>query len=190
MWLLQDVSACTLCTKHLPLWPRPIVRLNQKSKIIIIWQAPGTKVHASGKPRADASGTQLKKWLNIADEQFDDPDNFGIMPMWFCYPGKQWWWDAPPRPECAPQWHDKLLEYMVDHKLILLVGMYAQKYYLGKEMKKTLTETVRHFDDYLHTYFPIPHPSWRSSTWMKKNPWFEQDVLPVLQKKIQGMINV
>lgn len=188
--LLTDVAHCKICAKHLPLWPRPVIRVSRKSKIIIIWQAPGTKVHESGKPRDDASGVQLKKRLGVSDEIFEDPDNFGIMPMWFCYPGKKWWWDAPPRPECAPAWHEKLLEYMSDHQLVLLVGMYAQKYYLGKEMKKTLTETVSSFEEYLPRYFPLPHPSWRSSIWMEENPWFENDILHKLQTRVQKILRM
>lgn len=186
--LLKDVASCKICAKHLPLWPRPVIRVSRKTKIIIIWQAPGTKVHASGKPWDDASGVQLKNRLWVTDEIFDNPDNFGIMPMGFCYPGKQGSGDAPPRPECAPAWHEKLLEYMNDHQLILLVWMYAQKYYLGKNMKKTLTETVRNYDQYLPTHFPLPHPSWRSNTRMKKNLWFESEVLPILQSKIRDIL--
>jgi len=188
--LLRDVSACTVCAKHLPLWPRPIISISKKSKIIIIGQAPGTKVHASGKPRDDPSGVQLRKWLGVDEKQFYDPDNFGIMPMGFCYPWKMdKGGDAPPRPECAPLRHERLLEYMSDHQLILLVGMYAQKYYLQQQKKKTLTETVHAYEEYLPSYFPLPHPSRRSNIWQKKNPWYEKEVLPVLQAKVQEILH-
>lgn len=188
-WLLCDVAACIHCAQHLPLWPRPIINVSPKSKIIIIWQAPWTKVHASWTPRDDASGTQLRKRLDVDEAQFHNTDLFGIMPMGFCYPWKWKSWDNPPRPECAPLRHKKLLTYMKDHSLILLVWMYAQKYYLGKERKKTLTETIRCFKEYSPTYFPLPHPSRRSNLWQKKNPWFEKDVLPILRKQIQNYIS-
>ncbi len=183
--LIKDVEACKACAQHLPLWPRPVINVSRKSKIILIWQAPWTKVHASWKPRDDASWENLRNRLQVSEDEFYDPDLFGIMPMWFCYPWKSAWGDSPPRPECAPLWHKKLLKYMKDHQLILLIWSYAQKYYLGKDMKKTLTETVQCFEEYMPKYLPLPHPSWRSKIRQKKNPWFEKKVLPILREKIR-----
>ncbi|MFD2822595.1 uracil-DNA glycosylase family protein [Lacinutrix iliipiscaria] len=186
--LLHDIRQCKICEKHLPLGPRPIATAHQESKIVIIGQAPGTKVHASGIPWDDASGNQLRKWLNISPEDFYDTKKFAIIPMGFCYPGKGKTGDLPPRPECAPQWHQPLLNLMPNVELILLIGMYAQKYYLKGQVKNTLTETVANFKDYLPQYLPLPHPSPRNRFWLSKNPWFEKEVIPELQKKVLKLI--
>jgi len=182
--LLHDIRQCRICEKYLPLGPRPIVSASKESKIIIIGQAPGTKVHASGIAWDDASGKQLRKWLHVSSEEFYDETKFAIMPMGFCYPGKGKSGDLPPRPECAPQWHDALLKKMPKVELILLIGMYAQKYYLEKEAKRTLTETVANYKEYLPKFLPLPHPSPRNRFWLAKNPWFEKEVIPVLQDKV------
>lgn len=186
--LLSKIRNCSLCKAHLPLGPRPVVTANQESKIVIIGQAPGTKVHASGVPWDDASGKQLRNWLGVTNEQFYDEKNFAIVPMGFCYPGRGKGGDLPPRPECAPQWHEQLLEFMPKVELVLLIGLYAQKYYLKKEAKKTLTETVGNYQEYLPMYFPLPHPSPRNRFWLTRNPWFEKDILPILKSKIQSLI--
>ncbi|MCP5064752.1 MAG: uracil-DNA glycosylase family protein [Ignavibacteriae bacterium] len=179
--LLHNISQCTICKKHLALGPRPVVSAHKDSKIVIIGQAPGTKVHASGIPWDDASGKQLRKWLNVSENDFYDETKFAIVPMGFCYPGKGKTGDLPPRPECAPQWHDELLKKMPNVELVILIGMYAQKYYLQKEAKKTLTETVSNYKDYLPNYFVLPHPSPRNRFWLTKNPWFEKSVLSELK---------
>ena len=140
--LLQNINQCTICEKHLELGPRPVVSAHEESKIVIIGQAPGTKVHASGIPWDDASGRHLRKWLDVTVNDFYDETKFAIVPMGFCYPGKGKTGDLPPRPECAPQWHEALLKKMPNVKLVILIVMYAQKYYLHKEAKKTSTETV------------------------------------------------
>lgn len=184
--LLREIRNCKICKDFIE--PRPVVFASEQSKIIIIGQAPGTKVHASGVPWDDASGKQLRKWLNVTDEQFYNTNIFGIMPMGFCYPGKGKSGDLPPRKECAPQWHKLLLDKMPNAKLVLLIGMYAQKYYLKEKTKRTLTETVNHFEEYLPTYFALPHPSPRNRFWLTKNAWFEKDVLPVLQQKVHQII--
>jgi len=165
-----------------------VLSAHPNSKIIIIGQAPGTKVHASGIPWDDASGKQLRKWLNVSDEDFYDETKFAIIPMGFCYPGKGKTGDLPPRPECAPQWHPPLFKELKNVELVILIGMYAQKYYLGKTAKKTLTETVKHYNNYLPKFFPIPHPSPRNRFWLTKNPWFDIDVLPELKRRVGTFI--
>lgn len=182
--LLSDIKKCTICAKHLDLGPRPVVSAHIESKIVIIGQAPGTKVHASGIPWDDPSGRQLRKWLNVSDEDFYDPKKFAIVPMGFCYPGKGKSGDLPPRPECAPEWHKSLFDKMPNLELVILIGMYAQNYYLKKTAKKTLTETVRNYKEYLPNYFVLPHPSPRNRFWLTKNPWFDKSVVPELQKII------
>lgn len=182
--LLHDIRQCTICSEHLELGPRPVVTAHPQSKIAIIGQAPGTKVHNSGIPWDDASGKRLRSWLGVSDEDFYDTTKFAIVPMGFCYPGKGKTGDLPPRPECAPQWHEQLMQKMPNLRLVILIGMYAQKYYLQNDAKKTLTETVDHYKDYLPNYFVLPHPSPRNRFWLTKNPWFESKVLPFLKKSI------
>lgn len=186
--LLHNIRNCSLCKAHLPLGPRPVVTAHQDSKIVIIGQAPGTKVHASGIPWDDASGKQLRKWLGVTVEEFYDEKNFAIIPMGFCYPGRGKGGDLPPRPECAPQWHDQLMEFMPNVELVLLIGMYAQKYYLKKQAKKTLTETVADCQGYLPKYFPLPHPSPRNRFWLTRNPWFDKEVVPILNQEIKKVL--
>ena len=186
--LLNEIGQCTICNAHLPLGPRPIVSAHKDSKIVIIGQAPGTRVHSSGIPWDDQSGKKLRQWLNVSDAQFYDETKFTIIPMGFCYPVKGKTGDLPPRPECAPQWHDALLEEMPKVELMLLIGMYAQKYYLKKEAKKTLTETVGEYKSYLPNYFPIPHPSPTNRFWRSKNPWFEAQIVPELQQKVSSIL--
>tara|TARA_R110002073_G_scaffold279026_1_gene442898 strand:- start:140752 stop:141324 length:573 start_codon:yes stop_codon:yes gene_type:complete len=187
--LLTEIKKCTICAKHLPLGPRPVLRAHRDSKIIIIGQAPGTKVHASGVPWDDPSGKQLRKWLGVSDEDFYDVTKFAIVPMGFCYPGKGKSGDLPPRPECAPQWHQQLFDAMPNLELILLIGMYAQNYYLQNEAKKTLTDTVANYAHYLPTYFVLPHPSPRNRFWLTKNPWFETEVVPKLKTQVRQIIS-
>ncbi len=187
--LLHEIGQCTICSKHLQFGPRPVVSGHPESKIVIIGQAPGTKVHNSGIPWDDASGKQLRKWLNVSNEDFYDETKFAIVPMGFCYPGKGKSGDLPPRPECAPQWHQPLFDFMPNLELIILIGMYAQKYYLKKEAKKTLTETVANYTEYLPKYFVLPHPSPRNRFWLTKNSWFEAEVIPMLKNKVAEIIS-
>ena len=186
--LLLNIRQCTICEKHLPLGPRPVVVANPDAKIVIIGQAPGTKVHASGIPWDDQSGKQLRKWLNVTEEIFYDKTKMALMPMGFCYPGKGKSGDLPPRPECAPQWHQLLLDKMPKLELTILIGQYAQNYYLGERTKRTLTETVFNYKDYLPDHLPLPHPSPRNRFWLSKNPWFEFEVLPELQKRVKILL--
>lgn len=187
--LLNTIYQCTICKSHLPLGPRPVVTAHPNSKIVLIGQAPGTKVHQSGIPWDDQSGKKLREWLNVTDDQFYNAENFAIIPMGFCYPGKAKTGDLPPRPECAPQWHDALLENMPNVELIILIGAYAQKYYLKDHAKPTLTETVGEYRSYLPKFFPIPHPSPTNRFWRSKNPWFEQSVVPELSTTITNIIS-
>ncbi len=187
--LLQNISSCTICQNYLPFGPRPVITAHPDAKIAIIGQAPGAKVHETGIPWDDPSGKQLRKWLGITDTQFYDDRLFTLIPMGFCYPGKGNSGDLPPRPECAPQWHQTLLEEMPNITLTILIGQYAQKYYLRERLPGNLTETVRQYTDYLPEYFVMPHPSPRNRFWLRKNPWFEEAVLPELQKRISTVLN-
>lgn len=180
--LLKDVRACRACAAVLPLGPRPVLQISATARILIASQAPGAKVHASGIPFSDASGDRLREWMGLSSDQFYDPANIAIIPMGLCYPGRKGGGDAPPRPECAPLWRERLLAQTPDLRLTLLVGSYAQNYVLGRG---ALTERVRDFASYLPRYFPLPHPSWRSAIWTKKHPWFEEHVLPALRAEIR-----
>lgn len=186
--LLHNISQCTICKSQLPLGPRPVLTAHVNSKILIIGQAPGTKVHKSGIPWDDQSGIKLRQWLDVTEAQFYNTQNFAIIPMGFCYPGKGKIGDLPPRPECAPQWHQPLLDKMPNVALIILIGAYAQKYYLKDTAKRILTETVSEYTSYLPNYFPIPHPSPTNRFWRSKNPWFEASVVPELKKLVRGII--
>lgn len=186
--LLDDILQCKICIDALPLGVNPVVTAHENAKIILIGQAPGLKVHRSGIPWDDASGKRLRSWLNVSDETFYNPKNIALVPMGFCYPGKGKTGDLPPRKECAPAWHEQLLAKMPNAELVLLVGHYAQKYYLQKEAKKTLTETVSAYESYLPKFFPLPHPSPRNRFWLSKNPWFEADVIPQLQYRINQLL--
>ena len=170
--LLTEIHNCRICEEFLPHGPRPIVTVDPKSKIILIGQAPGRVVHESGVPWQDKSGENLRKWLGVSDEEFYNPQIFGIIPMGFCFPGTGKSGDLPPRKECAPQWHSPLMKRMKAVELTILIGQYAQKYYLKDQVQKNLTETVRSFETYLPTFFPLPHPSPRNNIWQKKHPWF------------------
>ena len=188
--LLSQIKQCTICEEYLALGPRPVLAAHKNSKIVIIGQAPGTKVHASGIPWDDASGRQLRKWLNVTDKEFYDVEKFAIIPMGFCYPGKGKSGDLPPRKECAPQWHQDLFDNMPNLELIILIGMYAQNYYLKERAKRTLTETVDNYPEYLPKYFVLPHPSPRNRFWFTKNPWFEREVLPEFKKRVKSILQL
>lgn len=169
----------------MPLSPRPIIQGNQRSKILIVGQAPGIKAHETNKPWNDASGERLRKWLNLNVQQFYNPDNIAILPMAFCYPGKASSGDKPPRKECAPLWHKRLISSM-QIKHVLLIGQYAQNYYL--EDKRSLTQRVKDWQTYQPRFFVLPHPSPRNNIWLKKNPWFEQQVVLAMQHAIAKII--
>ncbi|GMQ24312.1 uracil-DNA glycosylase family protein [Algoriphagus sp. oki45] len=186
--ILDQVKSCRICEGKLPLGPRPVFSIHPSSKILIIGQAPGTKVHATGIPWNDPSGEELRRWLNVDRDTFYNPEIFGIMPMGFCYPGRGKGGDLPPRPECAPNWHQGLKQQMPEIRLTLLIGSYAQAYYLKDRRKNNLTETVRAFEEYLPEFFPLVHPSPRNRLWMRRNPWFEERVIPELQDLIHRFL--
>jgi uracil-DNA glycosylase len=170
-----------VCKDYLPNLPKPIIRASIKSKIVIIGQAPGQKVQNSGIPWDDQSGNELRRWLGVSKEQFYDDRLFALIPMGFCYPGKGISGDLPPRPECAPLWHQLLLSNMKEVQLTILIGQYAQNYYLKDARRMLLTERVRNFREYLPSFLPLVHPSPRNKIWQKKNPWFELEVVPFLK---------
>jgi uracil-DNA glycosylase len=182
--IVGQARACTLCAPHLPHPPRPILRLGRGARIAIIGQAPGAKVHESGEPWQDDSGDHLRAWLQVDSATFADPDAFAILPMGFCWPGRKPGGDLPPRPECAPTWHERLLAELPRLDLTILLGQYAQAHYLAGQQKATLTATVAAFSAYLPSRIPLPHPSWRSKLWMKKQPWFERSLLPVVRRRV------
>lgn len=184
--LSAKIKSCDVCAAHLPSGVNPVFRIgNSQARVMIIGQAPGAKVHESGVPWDDASGLRLRNWLGVTPNQFYDEKNFAIMPMGFCYPGRGASGDLPPRPECAPLWHDKILAKLPDIKLTLLIGQYAHERYLGCKRKNTLTETVRAWRDFIKDGFlPMVHPSPRNGIWLKRNPWFEKEVVPYLKKQV------
>ena len=187
--LLREVRACQVCSAHLPLGPRPVLQLANTARLLIIGQAPGSKVHQSGIPWSDASGDRLRDWLKLDRSVFYDKARVAILPMGLCYPGAgENRGDMARRPECAPLWHERLLKYLPDIEITLLVGQYAQRRYLGSERMNSMTETVRAFSAYGPKFFPLPHPSWRSVIWMRKHAWFEQAIIPELRKVVRKAI--
>ncbi|MDN3645750.1 uracil-DNA glycosylase family protein [Pontixanthobacter aestiaquae] len=187
--LHREIAACRICEPHLADGVRPVVQFSDTPQILIIGQAPGSKVHASGIPWDDDSGDRLRAWTGLTKDQFYDPGKVALVPMGFCYPGKASGGDRPPRKECAPQWHDRVLQTLPKDRLTLLVGTYAQAYYLPETRKLSLTERVKRYEEFLPRTLPLPHPAWRSRIWMGKNPWFEADILPVLRKRISDLLN-
>jgi uracil-DNA glycosylase len=187
--LLREIRACRVCAAHLPLGPRPVLRVRPSARLLIIGQAPGTKVHASGIPWNDRSGDRLRDWLAVDRDTFYDERRVAVMPMGFCYPGVDAnGGDRPPRPECAPRWHAQVLAWLPRIELTLLVGSYAQAYYLGKQRRATMSETVQAWRDYAPDYLPLPHPSWRNTGWLKRNPWFERELLPELRARVHALL--
>ncbi len=187
--LLCAARACRVCAAELPLGPRPVLRAGPGARLLIVGQAPGTRVHETGIPWNDPSGERLRAWLAVDRETFYDQDRIAIMPMGFCYPGRDpRGGDNPPRPECAPLWHPPLLAALPGIELTLLVGQYAQGHYLGGRRRRTLTETVRAWADYGPATLPLPHPSWRNTGWLKRNPWFEAELVPDLRNRVRALL--
>lgn len=201
--LLAGISSCTLCRdeplggagKALPHEPRPVCVASTTAPVLIAGQAPGTRVHASGRPFTDPSGDRLRQWLGVDDAQFYDPANFAIVPMGFCFPGlDDKGSDLPPRRECAPAWRGRLMASMPQVRLILAIGQYAQAWHLGGIRRKSLTQTVADWRSILDAtqsdcaVLPLPHPSWRNSGWIRKNPWFETELLPELKRRVSALL--
>ncbi|MEP3436670.1 MAG: uracil-DNA glycosylase family protein [Hoeflea sp.] len=201
--LLREISACRICRdmpdggpdKALPHKPRPVCVATSDARILIAGQAPGTRVHASGKPFTDPSGDRLRDWLGVDESQFYDAANFAIVPMGFCFPGLDAkGGDLPPRRECAPAWRGRVMASMPQLRLILVIGQYAHAWHLGPLRKRNLTETVRNWREILEAsesdcaVLPLPHPSWRNSGWIRKNPWFETDLLPELKRRVHDLL--
>jgi len=182
--LLAEIRACRHCEAHLPHGVRPIVQAGEDARILIVGQAPGSRVHASGVPWDDDSGDRLRDWTGLSREAFYDPQQVALVPMGLCYPGKGEGGDLPPRKECAPLWHEPLLAQMPELRLTLLVGQYAQKAFLPPSLRPSMTKAVRGHAGMPHGLFPLPHPAWRSRLWMAKHPWFEAEVLPVLRQRV------
>lgn len=205
--LSKQIRACRQCIENpvgapLPHEPRPVMQVSTHARMAICGQAPGTRVHKSGKPFTDPSGERLRDWMGISEEAFYDRDLLAIIPMGFCFPGlNEKGGDLPPRKECARLWHDELFRLMPQLDLIILVGIYAQKYHLGRARKASLTETVKNWREYIdgpddikedarsgRKYIALPHPSWRNNSWIKKNQWFSDEVLPRLKTEVHARL--
>jgi len=187
--LLEEVRACRVCADYLPLGPRPVLRARASAVLLIAGQAPGLRVHQTGIPWNDPSGDQLREWLGLSREAFHDESRIAILPTGLCYPGtKEKGGDYPPRKECAPLWHRRIVAHLPNIRLTLLVGMYGQAFWLGDRRKATLMETVKAYEEYLPEYWPLPHPSFRNRRWHAVNPWFRQEVVPRLQETVRRIL--
>jgi len=187
--LLREVRACRVCDAHLPLGPRPVLRAKATARLLIIGQAPGTKVHETGIPWNDRSGDRLREWLQLDRATFYDETRIAIVPMGFCYPGVDAnGGDLPPRRECASLWHARIMALLPRIELTLLVGSYAQVHYLRERRLESMTDTVRAWRDYAPAHLPLPHPSWRNTAWLRRNPWFESDLLPDLRQRVHDLL--
>ncbi|MBX3508066.1 MAG: uracil-DNA glycosylase family protein [Parvibaculum sp.] len=192
--LTAEIRACRLCIESpqgraLPHEPRPVFRVSQTARICIAGQAPGTRVHASGTPFTDPSGDRLRAWMGVTPDEFYDVSRIAIVPMGFCFPGLDAkGGDLPPRRECAPRWRAPLFETMPQIELVLAIGQYAQAWHLGPSRRKSLTETVAAWEAFYPRCIPLPHPSWRNNAWLGKNPWFEEELLPVLKRDVRRLL--
>ncbi len=188
---LAEVRNCTLCREHLPLGPRPVLVADSRARLLVIGQAPGTRVHASGIPWDDPSGDRLRNWLGLTPAEFYDARKIAIVPMGLCYPGRGKSGDLPPRPECAPHWHRRILEQLPNIETTLLIGQYAQRYYLHGQgaRHKNLTERVKAWREYAPRRVPLVHPSPRNQFWLQSNPWFEQELIPALRRQVRRLLD-
>ena len=186
--LLAAVRNCRACEAHLPLGPRPVVRAAVTARVLIVGQAPGLRVHATGIPWDDPSGERLRSWMGVGKDVFYDESRIAIIPMGYCYPGRGKSGDMPPRRECAELWLDHLLAKLPRIELTLLIGLHAQRHYLGGRRKSTLAETTLAWQEYAPQYIPIPHPSPRNTPWLQRNSWFEQQLLPELRTRINALL--
>ena len=187
--LLAEIRACRLCADELPLGPRPVLRASATARVALCSQAPGTKVHASGRPFTDRSGDRLREWLAVDSDTFYDDRRIAIVPMGFCYPGVDAkGGDLPPRSECRKTWHDRLFHALPQIELVVVIGGHAMAYHLGRRRKPSVRETVAAFREYLPRVIPLPHPSWRNNAWLDRNPWFTAELLPVLRRSVHRLI--
>ena len=187
--LITDIKNCTICADDLPLGANPVFQIDPQANILIAGQAPGIRVHNSNIPFNDPSGDRLRNWLGIDKAVFYDPKKLAILPMGFCYPGTGKSGDLPPRKECAQHWRQKLLNHLPNIKLTLAIGQYAIKWHLQDKAAKSLTDTVQNWQQYWPDILPLPHPSPRNNIWLKKNPWFEKEIIPTLQDQIKTLLN-
>lgn len=186
--LLAEIRACRVCEPYLPLGPRPVLQAGGTARVLVVGQAPGARVHASGVPWDDPSGERLRAWMGIGRELFYDAERVALLPMAYCYPGRGASGDLPPRPECARLWLGRVLAELPNIELTLLIGAYAQRHFLADERRATLTETVAAWRDYGEKRLPLPHPSGRNQGWFKHHPWFERDLVPVLQARVAAVL--
>ena len=192
--VLSDIRACRACLGELPHEPRPVVRVFPETRLLICGQAPGRRVHESGLPFTDPSGDRLRAWMGVDYETFYADPRIGVAAQAFCYPGTapqkngRSGGDYPPPLRCAELWRPRLLEALPEMELTLLVGAYSQTWALGGRAKATMTDTVQAWRDYAPTYLPMPHPSWRNTAWLRRNPWFEDQVLPYLRQRVAGIL--
>lgn len=186
---LARIRACTLCAPHLPLGPRPVLRASPTARLLIVGQAPGTRVHETLIPWNDRSGDRLRHWLDLDHEHFYDEGHVAIVPTGLCYPGRDpKGGDLPPRPECAPLWHPVILPLLTGVELVLAVGSYAQAVLLGDARRPTMTATVAAWREYAPRLIPLPHPSWRTTAWERTNPWFTAELLPQLRQRVHALL--
>ena len=185
--LIDEVRRCTICAEHLPLGPRPIFQLHPQARILIVGQAPGRKAHESGVPFSDASGDRLRQWLGLTPEVFYDAKQVALIPMGFCFPGTGKAGDLPPRPECAPAWREKLLRQLKQLQLTLVIGQYALAYHLP-DAGKSVTSAVQSWREHWPHAVPLPHPSPRNNMWLRRNPWFEKELLPQLRARVAEVL--
>ena len=185
---IEQVQACKHCIENLPFGARPVLQVGRSAKILIAGQAPGSKVHATGIPFNDPSGDRLRQWMGVDKAQFYDANQIAILPMGFCYPGKGKSGDLPPRKECAELWRNQLLELMPQVELTLVIGQYAIAWHLPEAKRKSLTDTVKDWKTHWPNQLPLPHPSPRNNIWLKKNDWFEDEIIPLLQKRVKSLI--
>lgn len=197
--LVREIRACRVCVeaprgKPLDHEPRPVLRVSTTARLAVVGQAPGTRVHASGVPFSDPSGERLREWMGVTAEEFYDTSRVAIVPMGFCYPGQDAAGaDLPPRPECAATWRTRLMQELPQIELMLLVGGYAQRWHLGRGVGRSVTATVEAWRAVLSghqgpRYLPLPHPSWRNNAWIKKHPWFESELVPVLRQEVRSLL--
>lgn len=187
--VVREARACTLCEAHLPLGPRPVFQVAAGARVLIVGQAPGLKVHESGIPFDDPSGDRLRDWLGIDSSTFYDASKIALLPMGFCYPGRGKSGDLPPRPECARTWRERFMNCLEGVQITLAIGQYAQRWHLKDAAKSNLTETVRAWREFAPSIIPLPHPSPRNNIWLKKNPWFDRDVVPALRQTIKNVLD-